>query len=158
MDPLQHVGESLTLNILGFLSLSDLMKVPRLSKAYAELFTAHASGIFRPACRRSDVDEEHLIRLVQQEEQNARLGDADAEDAISVESLLDPWGPSRPSSVGKVDWKEALRQDVIWRRNWKHGRCVDKWITPHRDDVWRFKLDADDGCCITTSRDGKCLL
>ena len=144
-DPLQRLGDSLVLQILGFLPLRELLLLPRLSKAYNELYIAHASGIFRPACHRFAVDAAQLAQLTKQE-----AGVASTHPGSIIEDAVEG-----QDETLRVDWKAALRRHIIWDRNWKHGHCEDRWITPL--DVWRFKLDPEDDCCISTSKRGECI-
>lgn len=147
-DPLGRLGDSLTLQILGYLPLPELLRVSSLSKAYSGLYTAHSAGIFRTACRRFDIDTETVNELHKREQapssrcrgQAGQLNDAadGASEAVSQ----------------RVDWREELRKHIIRDANWKHGRCREWWINSSRKDVWRFCLDPEEGTCITTTRSG----
>jgi hypothetical protein len=53
-----------------------------------------------------------------------------------------------------VDWRGICRKEVELGRNWRFGRCRERWITMPDNAVWRIKVDNEQGTLISTSRVG----
>lgn len=56
------------------------------------------------------------------------------------------------SSGGSVDWRGVLKAYIALQKNWKYGRCGERWITPPGGCVWRVKIDEEEKTLLSTSR------
>lgn len=140
-DPFAALGPSLFLSILSYLPYPSLLQVPQVCRSWHALTRAHKTGIWRPACIRSGVEQADIDTA-------SRRSPLDGTPTVSESVNAD----TRPS---EVDWKDALKGHVLLERNWRFGRCREKWVTGGGNAVWRFKIDEEQGTCLMTSRTGE---
>ncbi len=136
-DPLPALGPSLFLLVFSHLPFDTLLTAELVSRQWHSLVQSHEKGIWRSACHRTDVEDKSMKTMEA------------TERALSVPQV---WYGERG---GGVDWREMCKSLVGLGRNWKFGRCRERWITMPGNAVWRFKLDPEDNTMLCTSRLGQ---
>lgn len=58
---------------------------------------------------------------------------------------------------GHVGWKDVCKKHVELDRNWRFGRCRERYLTPPGNSVWRIKVDPESQTLFATDRTGRSL-
>jgi len=61
--------------------------------------------------------------------------------------------PDEPART--VGWKETCKSHVSLDRNWRFGRCRERYLTPPGNSVWRIKVDSENQTLLATDRTGE---
>jgi hypothetical protein len=149
-DPLQALGVSLFLNITSYLPFPSLLAVERVSKQWRRLCKDRERTIWRTACHRTGVEKKHMATLEMIERamsQSAWQGEPGEEEAMP---------PDKPT--GSVGWKTVCKSHVALDRNWRFGRCRERYLTPPGNSVWRIKVDPEALTLFATDRTGMSFL
>lgn len=145
-DPLQALGASLFLNIASYLPFHTLLAVERVSKQWRGLCKDREKTIWRAACHRTGVEKRHMSTLQMMEQAMSRpvwYGEPGEEEAMP---------PDEPG--GSVGWKDICKGHVALDRNWRFGRCRERYLTPPGNSVWRIKVDPEAQTLFATDRTG----
>lgn len=146
-DPLQALGPSLFLQITSYLPFSDLLAVERVSRQWRYLVKDRENSIWRAACHRTGVEKKHMAQLEMMERALATpmwFGEPGEEEEMP---------PDEPA--GTIGWRDICKSHVSLDRNWRYGRCRERYLTPPGNSVWRIKVDPEDDVLLATDRTGK---
>ena len=66
--------------------------------------------------------------------------------------------PVPDESARTVGWKETCKSHVSLDRNWRFGRCRERYLTPPGNSVWRIKVDSEDQTLLATDRTGELII
>jgi hypothetical protein len=145
-DPLQALGASLFLNITSYLPFSSLLAVERVSKQWRDLSRERERTIWREACRSTGVDKELRAAFEMTER-------APFQPVWSDEPGENPIPSDEPSRA--MGWKDICKSHVALDRNWRFGRCRERYLTPPGNSVWRIKVDPESQTLLATDRTGE---
>lgn len=56
--------------------------------------------------------------------------------------------------MGSVGWRDICKSYVALDRNWRFGRCRERYLTPPGNSVWRIKLDSENQTLLASDRTG----
>ena len=61
------------------------------------------------------------------------------------EEEYEPEPEEMPSDepLGTVGWRNICKSHIALDRNWRFGRCRERYLTPPGNSVWRIKVDAE---------------
>jgi hypothetical protein len=65
----------------------------------------------------------------------------------------EPTPPDEPA--GSVGWRGVCKSHISLDRNWRYGRCRERYLTPPGNSVWRIKVDPEDDVLFATDRTGE---
>ena len=150
-DPLQALGPSTFISILSYLPFSDILACDATSRRWRATIKAHEKGIWRETCHRTGVERSTMSMLIALEENTATTSGGWGEG--------DPEEPERfnpDESMNIVGWRGFCEAHVKHDRNWRWGRCRERWVTPLSNSVWRIKVDHEEETIISTSRLCEC--
>ncbi|WVQ78841.1 hypothetical protein IAT38_000932 [Cryptococcus sp. DSM 104549] len=140
-DPLVAFGNSITLHILSYLTLPDILACTLISQSWHHFIEyRHSTSIYRRLAWDVGVlpgDMDALIRL-----ENGRPG---------KERELDPPERPGPERESPVDWKATVKSERVVLQNWKKGRAEVKWISPALNEIWDIKVDREQGVIYSSS-------
>lgn len=145
-DPLQALGASLFLNIASYLPFQTLLAVERVSKQWRGLCKDREKTIWRAACHRTGVEKGHMSTLQMMEQAMSQpewYGEPGEEEAMPPDE-----------HGGSVGWKDVCKGHVALDRNWRFGRCRERYLTPPGNSVWRIKVDPEAQTLFATDRTG----
>ena len=145
-DPLQALGVSLFLNITSYLPFPSLLAVDQVCKQWRGVAKDRERTIWRAACHRTGVDKEYMNQLETKERsmgQPVWYGEAGEEEAMPPNQTA--------QSIG---WKDICKEHVSLDRNWRFGRCRERYLTPPGNSVWRIKVDSESQTLVATDRTG----
>lgn len=57
--------------------------------------------------------------------------------------------------MGSVGWRDVCKSYVALDRNWRFGRCRERYLTPPGNSVWRIKLDSENQTLLASDRTGE---
>lgn len=146
LDPLAALGPSLFLQILSHLPFDSLLTAELVSRNWSGLIRNREKTIWRAACYRTGVEKEHMAQLEMIERALAQpvwYGEEGEEE---------PMPPDE--SAGSVGWRDVCRSTVALDRNWRFGRCRERYLTPPGNSVWRIKVDPENQTLLATDRTG----
>lgn len=146
-DPLEALGVSLFLNITSYLPFPSLLAVEQVSRQWRQTSKDRERSIWRAACHRTGVAKKHMSILEMTERAMAKpmwYGEPGEEEQLA---------PGEAS--GSVEWKGICRSHVQLDRNWRFGRCRERYLTPPGNSVWRIKVDSESQTLLATDRTGE---
>jgi hypothetical protein len=146
-DPLQALGVSLFLNITSYLPFPSLLAVEQVCKQWREVARDRERTIWRAACHRTGVEKEQMDTLEMTERAMAQpvwYGEPGEEEEMP---------PNQ--AAGSVGWKDTCKKHVELDRNWRFGRCRERYLTPPGNSVWRIKVDSENQTLLATDRTGE---
>lgn len=149
-DPLCALGPSLFLLILSHVPFPTLLTAELVSRSWRSVIHTHEKGVWRSVCHRTGVERKHMRMM------------ASFERAFSVPSTLTWYGepgeeepmPPNEGPAGSIKWRDMCKYHVGLQRNWRFGRCREKWITPPGNTAWRIKVDSEQETMLLSSRIG----
>ena len=146
-DPLQALGVSLFLNITSYLPFPSLLAVDQVCKQWRGVAKDRERTIWRAACHRTGVEKTQMDNLEMMEHATAQpvwYGEPGEEEEMP---------PNEPA--GSVGWKDICKKHVELDRNWRFGRCRERYLTPPGNSVWRIKVDPENQTLVATDRTGR---
>ena len=57
--------------------------------------------------------------------------------------------------AGSVGWRDVCKSHVALDRNWRFGRCRERYLTPPGNSVWRIKVDTANNTLMASDRTGE---
>lgn len=147
-DPLFALGTSLFLHVLSHLPFSDLLTIEEVSRSWEDVVKYREKTIWRSACHRTGVEKEHMAQLEMLERALAKPMQYGGWE----EGEEEPMPPDEP--LGSVGWRNICKSFVALDRNWRFGRCRERYITPPGNSVWRIKVDAENQVLMASDRTG----
>ena len=146
-DPLQALGVSLFLNITSYLPFPSLLAVEQVCKQWREVAKDRERTIWRAACHRTGVDKTQIDTLEMTERAMAQpvwYGEPGEEKEMPPNE-----------AAGIAGWKDICKKHVELDRNWRFGRCRERYLTPPGNSVWRIKVDPENQTLLATDRTGE---
>jgi hypothetical protein len=146
-DPLQALGVSLFLNITSYLPFPSLLAVDQVCKQWRGVSKDREKTIWRAACHRTGVEKKYMDTLEVMERATAQpvwYGEPGEEEEMPPNE-----------AAGSVGWKDVCKNHVELDRNWRFGRCRERYLTPPGNSVWRIKVDPENQTLFATDRTGK---
>jgi hypothetical protein len=146
-DPLQALGVSLFLNITSYLPFPTLLAVEQVCRQWREVAKDRERTIWRAACYRAGVEKTQMDTLEMTERAMAQpvwYGEPGEEKEM----------PSN-DAAGIAGWKDICKKHVELDRNWRFGRCRERYLTPPGNSVWRIKVDPENQTLLATDRTGE---
>ena len=138
-DPLNALGPSVFLNIISHMSFDSILAAETVCQGWNQTIKSHSRSIWRHACYRTGVYSDRIDKLETIEQPTTPKVEVDNSDLHLEQSM----------ELG-VDFKETCRKHVEEQRNWRYGRPKERWLTPSPMEVWRMKVDEEQGTIITT--------
>jgi hypothetical protein len=146
-DPLQALGASLFLSITSYLPFPSLLAVDQVCKQWRGLAKERERTIWRDACHRTGVEKEHIATLEMMDRALAKpawYGEPGEEEVLAPDEVS-----------GGIGWKAVCKSHVQLDRNWRFGRCRERYLTPPGNSVWRIKVDPESQTLYATDRTGE---
>jgi len=144
-DPLEALGPSLFLSIISYLPFPSILASDEVNRQWHQVIRSHSRTVWRAACHRTGVYEDRINGLESLEWATA----------TTTQSETSEDRQERGVEGDTTNWKDLCRKYVEEDRNWRFGRPKERWITPEPRNVWRFKVDHEQGTVITTGTTGK---
>lgn len=141
-DPLNALGPSVFLNIISHMPFNSILAAETVCQGWNQTIKSHARSIWRHACYRTSVYSDRIAKLETIENQTTPKIECDSPSLHLERSEM---------KLG-VDWKETCRKHVEEQRNWRYGRPKERWLAPLPMEVWRIKVDEEQGTVITTNK------
>ncbi|WVQ78840.1 hypothetical protein IAT38_000931 [Cryptococcus sp. DSM 104549] len=140
-DPLVALGDSITLHILSYFTLLDILTCTRVSRSWHEFIeTEHSISIYRRIAWDIGFPPREMKALIQLEDANS-----------AREREIETSGQPDPNRQSLVDWKVTVKSEHVVRQNWKNGRSRVMWMPLGGNEAWRIKPDCEQGIMYSTS-------